>query len=71
MSILASNTDALLVGVPMVVFLFVALFRLDELVCKSRKPGKRGREFCAWGEDGIPICPDPARIVSSAGRRRY
>jgi len=66
-----SNADAFLLAVPLVVFLFVALFRLDELVCKPRKTLRQGRRLTDWDERGAPICTDPERTVHSIARRRY
>lgn len=56
-----SNSDALLVAVPMIGLLVVCYFRLDELVGKPRKPRKAsfaGREF-ARIEDGRALSLDP------------
>jgi hypothetical protein len=65
MAVQQSNTDAFLVAIPMVVCLFGAFFRLDELVGKPRKQWKIGRSLSDWDEDGVPICTDPG--VSANG----
>jgi hypothetical protein len=66
-----STSDAFLLAVPLVIFLFVALFRLDELMCKPRKLPKPGRRLTDWDENGVPICTDPARTVHTISRRTY
>jgi hypothetical protein len=63
MRALQSNTDAFLVAIPMVVLLFAAFFRLDELISSPRKQREARRGLCDWDENGIPICTDPDRIV--------
>jgi hypothetical protein len=65
-----SNTDAFLVAIPMVLCLFIAFFRLDELVVKPRKQWKIGRSLSDWDEDGFPVCTDPGGIAKRVSRRR-
>ena len=71
MSAVQSNADSFLLAVPLVVFLFAAIFRLDELVCKPRKQPEPGRRLTDWDKDGTPICTDPTRTVHSIARRNY
>jgi hypothetical protein len=59
-----SNTDSLLVAVPMVGLLFAGFFRLDELFGKSKKPKKTRRPAVGLDEDGRPMCVDPDGQVS-------
>jgi hypothetical protein len=69
MSVLQSNTDALLVAVPMIGILIVGFFRLDELVGKSKKKQTMHRRVIS-GLDGKgrQICLDPDGTVQ-AGQR--
>jgi len=51
-----SNSDALLVGVPMIGLLLICHFRLDELVGKprkSRKPALPARKFSGTDEEDM------------------
>jgi hypothetical protein len=66
-----SDIDTIVVAIPMVVLLFAVLFRLDELVCRSPKGLRRGRQFCAWDENGVPICTDPKPGVYTVARRKH
>ena len=60
MMVQLSNTDSLLVAIPMVGLLFAGFFRLDELFGKSRKkPVKTRRPMVGLDENGRPICLDP------------
>jgi len=56
-----SNTDSLLVAIPMVGLLFAGFFRLDELFGKSKKKKsvKARRPMVGLDENGRPICLDP------------
>ena len=58
-AILMSGRDALLVSIPLVVFLFMGLFRMDEAIISRKKaprlhPPRRGVD-----EQGRPILSDP------------
>jgi hypothetical protein len=59
MTTILSNTDSLLVAIPMVGILFAGFFRLDELFGKSKKPVKMRRPMVGSDENGRPICADP------------
>jgi hypothetical protein len=60
MSIIQSNTDALMLAVPMIGLLFVGFFRLDELFGKPKKqPAATRRRMSGWDKNGRPVCSDP------------
>jgi hypothetical protein len=60
MTILLSNSDALLVAVPMIGILVVSFFRLDELVGKTKKrPAQQRRQVAGLDGGGRQICLDP------------
>jgi hypothetical protein len=69
MSIIQSNTDALLVAIPMVGLLFIGVFRLDELFGKPKKqPVESRRQLSGWDKNGQPICADPdGKMPTSRG----
>jgi hypothetical protein len=76
MSVFQSNTDAMLVAIPMVGILFAGFFRLDELFGKPNKPVLHRRQMSGWDEHGRPICadpdapsPNPQRVVSRVRRQ--
>jgi hypothetical protein len=54
-----SNTDALLVAVPMIGLLVAGHFRLDELVFKPRKSSRIGRGFAGGHRAGEMSSIDP------------
>jgi len=56
---LQSNTDAILVAVPMVGVMFAVLFRLDESLSRGRKPMEQGHPLSDWDKDGLPVCVEP------------
>ena len=71
LAILQSNTDALLVAIPMIGILFVGFFRLDELFGKPHKKGQRRRQVAGLDENGQPICIDPdGHAVARDPKRR-
>jgi hypothetical protein len=59
MSALQSNTDAILVAIPMVSVTFAAFFRLDEILSRHSKPTEMGHPLSHWDRDGQPICIEP------------
>ena len=71
MTPLQSNADAILLAVPMVILLFVALFRLDELVGRAPRQPYRGRRLTARDEKGNPVCTDPEPCHHSLRRQKY
>jgi hypothetical protein len=73
MTVFQSNTDALLVAVPMVGILFLGHFRLDELFGKPKKKAQvkeSPRQLTDWDENGQPICADPGGKSSRPVRRQ-
>jgi hypothetical protein len=54
-----SNADSLLFGLPMIGFLFAGLFRLDELIGRSRKTPMRRTLAGGVDSDGMPIFVEP------------
>jgi hypothetical protein len=52
MSVLQSNTDALLVAIPMIGTLIIGFFRLDELVGKPKKQGMSRRQISGLDAKG-------------------
>ena len=59
MTVFQSNTDALLVAVPMIGILFAGYFRLDELFGKPKLAKKSRRPVSGWDKYGKPIVSDP------------
>ena len=71
MTILESNTDALLVAIPMVGLLFAGFFRLDELFGKSKKTSAPRRQVAGLDANGQPACIDPdGQVVRARGKNR-
>ncbi len=58
-AILSTGRDAYLVGIPLILVLLIALFRVDELISKPKKTIKRRRPPCQMDEDGEPVLSDP------------
>ncbi len=54
-----SNADLLLFGLPMLGFLFAGLFRIDELLGRSRKGPVRRPLAAGIDQDGMPINIEP------------
>jgi len=71
MAALQSDRDAILVAIPMVILLFAAFFRLDELVCRTDKRPGRGRKLTNWDKNGQPLCSDPEKTDFGIVRREY
>jgi hypothetical protein len=69
MPMLQSNTDALLVGIPMVGLLFAGFFRLDEVFGKPKKPATNRRQMSGWDKNGRPVCADPDGRMPDPERR--
>jgi hypothetical protein len=70
MMVQLSNTDSLLVAIPMVGLLFAVFFRLDELLGKSKKPTKTRRQMVGLDENGRPMCVDPDGQVAERRSRK-
>jgi len=66
---LQSNTDALLVAIPMVGLLFAGFFRLDEIFGRSKRPVENRRQMSGWDKDGRPVCADPDGKSPAIGRK--
>jgi hypothetical protein len=60
-SLLKSGRDALLLGIPLVAFLIIVCFRLDELIFRSKTNPSTRKPPPASGfdQDGLPIFCDP------------
>jgi hypothetical protein len=54
-----TNTDALLVAIPMVTVMFAAFFRLDEAFGRHDKPLENGHPLSHWDAEGQPVCIEP------------
>lgn len=56
-----SNSDAILVSIPMVGILIACFFRLDEMFGKPKKKMRveHRRQMSGWDEHGKPVCADP------------
>jgi len=59
MAALESNTDAILIAIPMVGLLFATFFRLDEAFSRYPKPSKNGHPLSCRDKDGHPVCIEP------------
>jgi hypothetical protein len=72
MSALQSDTDAILVAIPMVGAMFAAFFRLDEVFSRHRKRQEKGHSLSGWDKDGLLVCiePDGKRHREPRGRSR-
>lgn len=67
MSALQSNTDVLLVAIPMVGMLVIGFFRLDEAICKPEKRIVKGHPLSGWDAGGQPMCIEPdGKVLASA-----
>jgi hypothetical protein len=64
MSVLQSNTDTLLVAIPMIGLLFAGFFRLDELIGRTKKSTQQRRQMSGWDKDGHAVCVDPDGKIS-------
>lgn len=69
-NILLSGRDSPLLAFPFVIFLFIAMFKLDQLIATPRGFMNRRRPPCGVDESGEPILRDPDGRLSGARRRR-
>jgi hypothetical protein len=69
MSALPSNTDSLLVALPMVGVLFAGFFRLDELFGKPKKQLESRRRMTGWDKEGQQVCADPDGTMPEIRRK--
>jgi hypothetical protein len=72
MAAVESNTDAILIAIPMVGLLFATFFRLDEAFSRHTKPSKNGHPLSYRDKDGHPVCiePDGKQYRKPAGPSR-
>jgi hypothetical protein len=59
MPVSLSNTDAILFAIPMLVFIVLWIFRVDQIVSRPKTIAERGHQLSNWAEDGEPICVQP------------
>ena len=59
-----SDAEGFLVAVPMLAGLFMALFRLDEVISRPVSKPKRTSQLCRWDKNGVPVFVDPAGEAS-------
>ncbi|MGP8271470.1 MAG: hypothetical protein ACLQLH_15490 [Terracidiphilus sp.] len=68
-----AGSDEYLIGIPLIIVLFIALFRVDELISTPKKSLKRRRPSYQMDEDGVPVLSDPdglqSRVHSPAGNQ--
>jgi len=69
MSNLQSNTDAILIAIPMLGLLFAGFFRLDELLGKPEKPADPKRQRSGLDKHGRQICVDPDGKIENSARK--
>ena len=60
-----TGSDAYLIGIPLIIVLHIALFRVDELISKPKKSLKRRRPSYQMNENGVPVMSDPDGRQSS------
>jgi hypothetical protein len=70
MSAPLSNTDAMLVAIPMVGALFAGFFKVDELFGKPRKPKEHRRQMSGLDENGVQIYADPDGTMPPRTRKK-
>jgi hypothetical protein len=68
-SVLLSGRDTLLIAVPLVLMIFISLFRLDQVIASPKASLQRRRPVCGIDESGEPILRDPDGRLSGPGRR--
>ena len=70
-TVLNSGWDTFLYAVPVLLMLFVGVFRLDELFVTSRQGSRRHRLATGTDENGQPMLCDPdGRPFRPRGRRK-
>lgn len=71
---LNSMRDTLLVGVPFIVILALAIFRLDTFLVATKGAASRGqstrRQGCGMDENGEPLLVDPDGRSSEVVQKR-
>ena len=68
-SILLSNRDTLLIAVPLVLMIFISVFRLDQVIASPKGSSQRRRPVCGIDDSGEPILRDPDGRPSGPARR--
>jgi hypothetical protein len=68
-NILISGRDTLLVAIPLVLMMFISVFRLDQIIAKPKVSLSRHRPACGVDEFGEPILCDPDGRQSGTRRR--
>ncbi len=58
-AMLTTGSDEYLIGIPLIIVLLIALFRVDELISRPKKSLKRRRPSYQMDEDGEPVLSDP------------
>ncbi|WP_263357024.1 hypothetical protein [Acidicapsa ligni] len=71
MTMIQSNSDALLVAIPMIGILLGGYFRLDEMLIRPKQQVEQRRQFSALNEHGQPVCIDPDGRIYEGKRRNY
>lgn len=75
MAVMQSNTEAVLVAIPMVAFLIAGFFRLDEIFSRAPKPAERGHQLSNWDEHGHAECVEPdgkrCKVKSKGALNRF
>jgi hypothetical protein len=71
MSLIVSNLDSVIFGIPLLGLLFSAFFRVDELAGKPLKVVPNRRQVSGLDRNGIPLCLDPDRRPYPRPRHTY
>ncbi len=58
-AMLTTGSDAYLIGIPLIIVLLIALFRVDELISRPKKSLKRRRPSYQIDQNGTPVVSDP------------
>jgi hypothetical protein len=69
MSLIVSNLDSVIFGIPLLMLLFPAFFRVDELAGRPLKPVPNRRQVSGQDRNGIPLCLDPDGRLYRQARR--
>jgi len=67
-SVFHSNTEAMLVAVPMIGVLVAGFFRLDEFVSRPRVSKPERRSFSHRDGEGMAVCVEPDGRLVREGR---
>jgi len=69
MANLQSNTEAILIAIPMLGLPFARFFRLDELLGKPEKLVNLKRQGSGMDKLGRQICVDPDEKIKNSARK--